>query len=176
MDIHVCPLCGEVADYSDDYGYSVVCTHPPYESIEPVEIRGTIEGGRLVFPLPDAEGWKRTVGAEMLAKQEERDRKRREWLALTCDERVAERKRQEAMAPARSLMTSALTRQLYSSMFQRMNPTIVHPCPRCHDAECENAWEEPNRDYVDMKKFWSGGYPVRVEPGFTFAPETRSAE
>jgi hypothetical protein len=90
------------------------------------------------------------------------------WLALSCEERVAERERQEVAAGARFLMSTTMTNQLYSLLFRHESPTIVHVCGRCHEAGCENTWEEPNPDYVEPGKFWSDAVSVRVEPGFTY--------
>jgi hypothetical protein len=166
--IHVCPLCFAVADHSDDYGWSVSCDHPPYESIEPVEVGGVIEGERLVFALPDPEEWKRTVGAETLAKQEERDRKRAEWLALSCDERVATREKQRAAQPFAFMMSESIRNQ-YGSQFLHLlgeSEWITVPCPRCQDAECENATRKRNPHYVSRSSL-RGGYTIQMQGGST---------
>lgn len=165
--VHVCPLCHELAGYSDDWGWSLYCSHDPYESVEPVEVTGEVRDGAWVFPLPDPEEWKRTVGAEMLAKQEERDRKRAEWVALSCEERQEIREKQReanptvfAMGEVMRGLPSLLSRQVYGSP-----KTIRHTCPKCREWECENSWEEPNPDYRDPVDLWTGGFTVKVEPG-----------
>lgn len=171
--IHACPLCGEIADYSDDYGWSLVCHHDPYEAIEPVEVRGRIEDGEIRFPLPDAEEWKRTTGAEIIERQEKRKRERAEWLALSCDERVAIRAKQRAASPTAFMMGEIMRAQLGSSVFSRQLYGGVEPktrtivCSRCKDPGCENTRTEPNPHYdPNAKPFsWSGGFTVKAEGG-----------
>lgn len=167
--IHVCPLCGRIADESDDYGYSLSCYHEEYRSIEPVEVVGTREGNTLTFPLPDPEEWKRSVGAEILANREEQERKRAEWLALSCDERVAiqEAERRE-MSPFGRLMSEEMMGAYldmvtaYSSMCPPKE--IVERCPRCRDVGCENTTRRPNPNYREPGEFWGS---VSVEAGST---------
>lgn len=147
MNIHVCSICGEVADDSYDYGPSLSCHHDPYQSIEPVEVTGSIVDGELRFPLPGVEEWKATVGAEMIRKQDERAAKRAAWMALTCEERVA--KREERLAAmstigrlTQALMSDSLNDQRYAlnrAFFGGKAQTIKEPCPRCKETECPNA-------------------------------------
>lgn len=169
--IHVCPLCQELADYSDDYGWSLCCDHPPYERVEPVEVQGRLVDGAWVFPLPDPEAWKATTGVTILAEQEERDRKRAEWLALSCDERVEARRQQREAFPAAFTMGEIMRDQLSSSVSRMLHgeeqKTITLICPKCREPGCENTRTEQNPRYdPNAKPFsWAGGFSVQMESG-----------
>lgn len=154
--IRVCPLCHEQAHDSDDYGPTLDCSHPPYDGIEPVEVEGRFvevdaSGGdptlMLMFPLPDPEAWKRDVGGPALDEQIARHVERINWLALTCDERVAALERRRAASPTGFFFHDEMSRCMFDQMMamRRMvgggdEPELVSvPCSRCRETSCENA-------------------------------------
>ncbi len=71
-----------------------------------------------------------TKRAEHEAERREQALKRKAWLALTCEERVA-RGRPNA---------NALLPDLYlRPMLESLGGTLVEPCPKCGERECTNA-------------------------------------
>lgn len=143
-EIHVCPVCHEQAEYSDDYGWAT-CEHKPYGLLEPVCLIGHwLPPGNVWYTLPDPEEWKRTEGARLLDESDERDVARINYLALSCEERAQRWEKAYAASPLKAVFhRETLALRLGYSMTKR----ITMPCERCHDAGCENAVTKDNPNY-----------------------------
>lgn len=78
-------------------------------------------------------------------EQEEAAIKRREWMALPCEQREAELARREQEGPViRSIYLDVLTWQLEegcSAWFPTPERTVRDRCPKCRERECPNAPE-----------------------------------
>lgn len=118
--------------------------------------------------------------SERLVEQRERERERAEWLALSCDERAAQRraalaKQSPVHAAMSSMMADATTDMLAAS--RRLcggdEMTVRLPCPRCGERQCENA---PTRTLpaIEPSPPWSNmaTFPVAIKvEGGTLRPQ-----
>jgi len=77
--------------------------------------------------------------------QAERDRARAAWLALTCDQRAAERDRRRQEKPDTLLMGDAMAEwvdsmlERQSHLYDQPERTVRRRCSACGERECPNA-------------------------------------
>ena len=139
--IHVCPLCAVPALHDDQRGWFLTCDHPPYDHIEPVELRGKVRGGSLVFDLIPPEEWRREFGDAQLEREQAELVRRINWLALSCGERVLLldlhgdlRRRRIGLARR----PQPRDRQETSAQAAGVAEMTIE-CPRCGETACPNA-------------------------------------
>lgn len=110
-------------------------------------------------------------------EQEEAKIKRREWMALSCEEREAEiAKRRSSMTPSQrgfEDITLGMLRDLYEPTFSfsaQPERTVHDPCPKCRERECPNA---PTRT-LPATPGLTGAWNATIEPGSAVATKTKA--
>jgi hypothetical protein len=96
------------------------------------------------------------------ADQQVKAIERKEWLALTCEERCKVLKERAEPGPG-MLMTSAFMDGLVeeiqrgSLLIDTPERTIAVPCTKCHERECENATTKtlPAQKGIDLAGPWT---------------------
>lgn len=110
-------------------------------------------------------------------EQEEARIKRKEWMALSCEEREAEiAKRRSSMTLSQRGLENALgmwLRDLCEPEFSftaRPERTVHDPCPKCRERECPNA---PTRT-LPATPGLTGAWTATIEPGSAMATKTKA--
>lgn len=116
----------------------------------------------------------RHKAADHERKQEEARIKRREWMALSCEEREAEiAKRREPLDLLVGDGMISMIEDLYRPTFSfsaQPERTVRDRCPKCRERECPNA---PTRT-LPATPGLTGAWNATIQPGSAMATKTKA--